>query len=289
MIRQLTEKLQFPTEACDYLDKCLDTILKTDGTMHYIGLAMDSFFCPGSDEYIEHLQKVSDISGVNRYSVDMVFVLLCARPLRYIYSKNGFGEELFYETMIDTKYKLAECKALHNVWGTFVITWYKGFFTLDRFKLGRLQYDKFSSPYGAYENYLEEKEMILSCHIPSSGSLDIEDVKDSLRQAYKFYKDIIKDGKLKVVCRSWLLHPELIEKLKPSSNIRKFYDLFKVLDSGDRKENADFWRIFNKEYREGIADEITPENSLQKTVLEHLQSGGTIGWGFGVIVVDENY
>jgi hypothetical protein len=142
MIRQLTEKLQFPLEASEHLDKCLDKILKTDGAMHFIGLAMDSFFCPENDEYIEHLQKVSDLSEIHRYSVDMVFILLCARPLCYIYRKKGLGEELFIETMMDAKYKLMECKAVHDIWGTFVITWYKGFFTLDRFKLGRLQYDK---------------------------------------------------------------------------------------------------------------------------------------------------
>ena len=288
MIRQLTEKLQFPKEASEYLDECLDKILKTDSAMHYMGLAMDSFFLPGSEEYTEHLQKVSDLSGVHRYSVDMGFILLCARPLRYIYQNKGLGEELFIDTMMDAKYKLMECKAVHNIWGTFVLTWFKGFFTLDRFKLGRLQYDKCKNHFGSHGDILSENDMVLSCHIPSAGPLDIEDVKNSLRMAYKFHKDIVKDGKLKVVCGSWLLHTELIKKLKPESNIRKFHDLFHILVDVDR-ENIDFWRIFNKEYKEGILDEIVPENSLQKTVLEHLKSGGTTGWGLGIIIVDENY
>ena len=166
MIKHLTEKLCFPTEASEYLDECLEKILKTDSAMHYMGLAMDSFFLPGSEEYTEHLQKVSDLSGVHRYSVDMVFILLCARPLRYIYQNKGLGEELFIDTMMDAKYKLMECKAVHDIWGTFVLTWFKGFFTLDRFKLGRLQYDKVANPHGFRENYLEEKEAFIASYAP---------------------------------------------------------------------------------------------------------------------------
>ncbi|MBQ8759140.1 MAG: hypothetical protein IJZ20_05550 [Clostridia bacterium] len=265
-------------------------MLKTDGAMSEMYKAMDHFFGLMNDaDFNLHLDTVSQASGIHRYTVDMIYVLLCAKPLRYIYNSKGYGEEMFLETMVDTRYKLIECKKLHGIWGTFVISWYRNFFTLDRFKLGRLQFDRCKNYLGAHEGYLEAGETIISCHIPSSGPLDTEEAKESLRQVYRLHKDMAKDGKLKVVCHSWLLFTDLVNKLPENSNIRKFHDLFQIVHTHENPSNGDFWRIFYKQDREGITDEIVPEGSLQKTVLEHMKAGGTIGGGLGIIYVDENY
>ena len=97
------------------------------------------------------------------------FILLCAKPLRYIYQNKGLGEELFIDTMMDAKYKLMECKAVHNIWGTFVLTWFKGFFTLDRFKLGRLQFN--------FEEFRENEHYAVDVGLKNGDKVKIVEIQ----------------------------------------------------------------------------------------------------------------
>jgi len=50
-------------------------------------------------------------------------------------------DELFWDTIADLKFKLIECHDVYGIWGTFVASWYPWFYTMHRFKLGRLQYE----------------------------------------------------------------------------------------------------------------------------------------------------
>ncbi|MBR3943058.1 MAG: hypothetical protein IKJ55_06840, partial [Clostridia bacterium] len=112
-----------------------------------------------------------------------------------------------------------------------------------------------------------------------------EDVKASLRQAKDFFKAEIPDGKFVLHCGSWLLYPPLIEKLKDSSNIKKFYKLFTISTVEDRETNPDFWRIFNMPYTPEALNEIVPKGHLQETVLAHIKNGGNLGVGRGCIIL----
>ena len=53
----------------------------------------------------------------------------------------AIDDTIFYNTMLDLRYKLEECKLVHNQIGTFVPKWYKGFFEMKIFALGRLQFE----------------------------------------------------------------------------------------------------------------------------------------------------
>ena len=286
MIKEIAEKLLFPKEAVAELCLCEE---KMSGCAKDIEDAISSIYEAGSMEYLDILQRISDSCGVDRLSCDMVVLLLAAIELQDKYRSAGYSEELYYETMADLRYKLYECKEVYGVWGTFVTFWFKGFYTLERFKLGRMQYEKIGYPFESVEGVIQKGDMILSCHIPSSGPMPVEEIKDSIRMAYEFYKDDCKDGKLIVACFSWLLYPPLFADYKESSNIKKFYNLFNIIHSMDNEKNSDFWRVFGVKYSPEALDSVVVDNSLKRRVYDHIKSGGNIGNGVGIIVVDENY
>ena len=287
MIEQIARKLDFPDEAIESLAECEKKI--EEKSAQKLSLAEKSIFTPNDNAYLDILAEIAEENGVNRYVCDMVFLLRCTEPLHEKYKEAGYGDELFYETVSDLKNKLYECKAVYGVWGTFVTFWYKEFLLMNIFALGRMQYERRTYPFEDREGVVKNGDLILSCHIPSSGPMNIEDIKDSLRRAYKFYEKDHKDGKLVVACFSWLLYPPLFEDYSESTNIKKFYNLFNIIDYKDNEKNGDFWRVFGVQYSPEAMDTVPVDNSLRRAVYEHIKSGGNMGYGVGIIVVDENY
>jgi hypothetical protein len=176
-----------------------------------------------------------------------------------------------------------ECKTVKGVWGTFVGWWYHEFFRLARFGLGRLQYEKV--PFRCEEYHgIKKGDIVFNCHIPSSGPLLREEVIDSLKKAHAFYRDELKDGIFILVCSSWLLYPPMYEVFPENGNLRKFYELFVVIEAKEVETELSLWRIFGVE-QTPIKD--LPENSsLQRRLKQHLLQGGTMGSGYGVLLFD---
>ena len=92
------------------------------------------------------LAEIAEKSGENRYACDMVFLLRSTAPLYDKYVERGYTDELFYHTMSDLRVKLFECKEVNGVWGMEPTSWFKKYYMLERFRLGRLQYDKKEFP-----------------------------------------------------------------------------------------------------------------------------------------------
>ena len=286
MIKEMSERLLFPKEAIDALLICEE---KMRANADDIDRATKSFYTKGDLEYLNILEKIATECSVNRYECDMVFLLMAAPSLLDKYREAGYSEELFDETMADLRYKMYECKTVYGVWGSFVTFWFKDFYLLNIFKLGRMEYERRTYPFEDVEGVVKNGQIILSCHIPSSGPMKVDDIKDSLRRAYRFYKDDIKDGKLTVACFSWLLYPPLFADYKEGSNIKDFYNLFNIIDYRDNEKNGDFWRVFGVKYSTEALDSVVVDNSLKRKVYDHLKSGGNMGYGIGIITVDENY
>ena len=122
--------------------------------------------------------------------------------------------------------------------------------------------------------------MVLSCHIPASGPLLLDEVEESFKLAYDFFKI---SGPMVVVCSSWLLYPPFYEEVfKKGSNLSKFYELFDVVDSNERAITADAWRVFGT--LETDLDKLPQETTLQRNLLAFLKAGNSMGGGYGVLV-----
>ena len=90
--------------------------------------------------FIENADKASELVGVHKYSAELLLYLCFSKRLREAYIENGIDTDIFYNSMLDLKWKLLECKVVKGIWGSFVAPWFKGFFNLTRFALGRLQH-----------------------------------------------------------------------------------------------------------------------------------------------------
>lgn len=280
------KKLNFPKEAIEVLEESRQALLADEAICSLLQKAQDSLFEPGCSEYLSILQTVAEKSGIARYTVDMVFLLLALKPLQQKYQEDGLPENLLWETMEDLTYKLYECRDVKGVWGTFVTSWFKGFYECTRFKLGRLEYEKVPYYQDGYKDLVKNGDIVLNCHIPSSGPLKEADVLESLRRAYEFYPEVRFDGKMVLICHSWLLYPPHYDVYPEGGNLRKFYDLFDVVSSEAKPENHNFWRVFNRDYDPAILDQVPADTRLRRNFLKFLKEGNPMGNGFGVIVYD---
>lgn len=283
MIAEICEKLGFPTEAVGALRESFGKIREQAAPL--LSQARELYFSQAPEGHTELLQRIAEETGIHRYTVDLVFLLYCIPRLMEAYRNAGLPEDLLWETMSDLRSKLWECKAVHGLWGNFVAYWYRGFFTLQRFRLGRLEFEIKPYPGEAFKGLVRQADPVINCHIPSGAPLTREAVVDSLKRAYHFYGDLHRDGKLVIICHSWLLYPPHYDVFPRGSNLRKFYNLFEVTHWEQDAENKDFWRIFDRFYDESWRDSPS-DTTLRRNFLRYFEQGGTMGNGHGVLLFD---
>ena len=285
-IVEVCHRLDFPKAAVDCFEKYY-TVMIQDNAERLQKAAME-WLSVESDwrSILKELVLIAQETGISLNGARMVFFLYCAIPLREKYAQQGLPEALYWDTLKDLSYKLAECYALYGEWGTFVPEWYRCFYTCERFALGRLQYEPITFPFEDYKGILKQGDKVYSCHIPSSGALREEDVLESLKRAYRFYETELKDGILPIVCHSWLLYQPLEEVFAESGNIMKFRKMFDVVANDADGKNGDFWRVFYKEYSMENLNEAVADTKLQKRLKPYLLEGKTMGCGWGVLLFD---
>ena len=233
-------------------------------------------------EVLDRAKEISDITQLHPYTVDILVFLCMSKHLRALYRKNQLPMQIYKDSMLDMKWKLRECKAVKGICGTFVAGWYPGFFKLDRFALGRLQFELRTARYDYRKNGItleKEKSPVINVHIPGTGTpID----KNSCDQAYAAAKAFFKarTGKdCPFVCNSWLLYPENKRILPPSTNTYRFLSEYDVIDWGEN-QGQDLWRLFDTD--ETDPDKLPANGSLRRCYIAHLKNGGSVGWGYGV-------
>lgn len=283
LMKYLCNKIGFPKEASDLVYAIYNGISTDEELYSKLKLATKAFLSKGYDsDYLTHLKTISENTGIHIYSVNLVFILNCAKHAKQKYNAKGIPEEIYFDTMADILYKLNECKKMYDVWGIATFTWYHGIMTLRTFKLGRLEFEIKPCPVDEYKEYVKRNETLYSCHIPSAGPLSYESVIDSFKRAYKFFNI---NNNLVIYCSSWLLYPKHYEVFPEGSNLRMFYDLYDIISEENDESNSNLWRVFYKDAKTPIED-LPGETSLQRNFIKYLSKGNTIGVGTGIIVFD---
>jgi hypothetical protein len=238
-----------------------------------------------TEQLTERVEAAAEKLGIHMYTFCFYFLFKAAKRLHGCYIEKGIGEDVFFNTMNDLKYKLAECHAVHGIWGTFVFGWFREFYLMTRFALGRLQYDIYNYFWEPYEKHgisVQKGDVVYNCHIPSAGPLTKELCQDSYQKAYDFF------GRhpLVIICDSWILYPPQRDFLPPGSRILDFMDDFDIINSHDHAEGfPDAWRVFGKDHV--LPPEQWPvETGLQRAYAERIKQGKPVGTGQGVIVFD---
>ena len=282
--------LEFPEEAKSLFLGIDQRFSENPGYVAALKECERALFTPGSDfsQIQREWNPISESLACSALSVETYFFLRCLEELYVRYENAGISEKIFWDTAADLRFKLSECHAVHGIWGTFVGSWNPPFYRMERFALGRFQYERTPFPSDGYEKkgaIIEKGEPVLNFHIPSSGRMPKEVRLDSYREAYRFYGTSRKDGLLVLICDSWLLYPNHRSILPESSNILSFMDDFEIISSREADNFPDQWRVFGN--TEGLSPSDLPEKtSLQRAFKSYLLSGGKMGSGFGVILFD---
>lgn len=274
MINTFCEKYGYPDEAKEQFLSVYEKVLADSAAREKIYSVMDEFFMGNDESYRPKLDTLAQRLGVREMTLYMVFFIMCEKSIEYIYNMKGYSS-LYFNTMRDTYYKCEECFKMYGFWGTRALGWFRNYAKCSLFGIGRLQYQPYVAPWDR-EGYAKKGDEVYAVHIPSGAPLKTEDVLSSLDEAHAFFGG----GEMTFSCHSWLLYPPQYEMYSDGSNIKKFYELFDVVESNDT--NEDLWRVFMTPDCSDIS-KLTATSSLSEKILARLKEGKTMGQGLGFI------
>ena len=243
------------------------------------------------DEALKKLNKLAVLYHIKNYSLHMVLLISLTEDVLARYREQGISEEIFWESVNDLKYKFKECVECKECYGTFVAGWNSGFICLNRFALGRFQFehnewnhDDFTTSAGVT---IKKGDKTVGFHIPSSGVPLTDEVRlDAYKKAYEFFKDEIReDGNIIFECGSWLIYEDYKTFLPENSNTVKFINDFEIVSSEPRDKFNDAWRIFAK-WGYKNPKKWPEDTSMRRAFKKFVLDGNKTGHGHGIIVFD---
>lgn len=285
-IKDFMTKLDFPLDAQNELLCTFDKMQPIEDLSYIINDYDNVSF--DFKNAIEQIKQIAEKNDINVYTANMIFLLAMLPKLQKKYNEKGIDDKIFYNTMLDFKYKLEECKLIHNCYGTFVPIWYKGFFDMRIFSLGRLQFEINNTWFDCYIDgvHIPKGTKVLSVHIPRTGTpLKHEFAIDAYNNAIKFFENEFTD-KIIFICNSWLLYPWNRTIYKDGSNLAQFYDDFTIVSSGEYPNYSECWRLFDCMY-DGNPDNLPANTSLRRAFIDRIKEQKPIGHGTGVIIFDK--
>ena len=234
------------------------------------------------EEILKRAKDISGAAGIHPYTADLLMFICLTKHLKRIYSEKGLDSAIYKNSVLDLKWKLEECKTLRGICGSFVAFWFPRFFNLKTFALGRLQFEITNIKYDYEKNGVKltkGESKVINVHIPRTGtSMDKESCDKSYAQAKEFFKNEIGEV-CAFVCHSWLLYPENLNILPSHTNTYRFMSEYDIIDWG-YNEGQDLWRLFDT--HEMNPERLPTNGSLRRAYVEHLKSGGRVGWGYGI-------
>ena len=293
-ISKVMDRTGFPQEAKDCFNRVFDRIRsEADLRKEYYELLNEYLYKDQELPIAKSLEKVTLLAaeyGENEFTMHMAFILSCTPRLYQLYEEEGIDEEIYWDSMVDLRCKVVECMECKGVPGTFVGSWFNGWFRMGRFALGRFQYEPLCFNYSKPVE-LPNGEILLpgtpigNMHIPSSGVPLTDEVRnDSYRKAYDFLSKRFKTSKVFLRCDSWLLFSRHPEFLPENSNILKFFNDFHLIVKAERDQFGDDWRLFGR-YAEGDIKDLPEDNSLRRAYKKWLLDGNKTGTSMGCMLL----
>lgn len=279
------ENFNYDKSDAEELLSVYDSIMSNQETATMWQSAIDLYLKDINCDY----KKISQISYaiaerlyIQEFTLEyLVYVCLTKRTCE-IYKELGIDMKIFYDSMLDMRYKLEECKLVRGIVGSFVSSWFAGFLKLSRFGLGRLQFEivEFPEHYEKDGKTLNPGDKVINIHIPRSlVPLDKKLCDESFNMAKNFFADQIGDT-CAFVCDSWMLYPENADILPKNTNTYHFFSRFDIISSAIDKARVNLWRLFDTDEKD--INKLPYDTSLRRAYIDHMKKGGKVGTGFGV-------
>ncbi len=275
----------YEVEDAAYLLEIYDKIVADSETKALWQQALSLYDADCNCDYEAIIKAANDVAEklyLYEYVTELLIFICMTKRAKEWYRSKGVSDAIFYDTMLDLRYKLEECKLVYGIIGTFVSRWFIGFFQVARFTLGRLQFEvvNFKGNYEKDGKTLTPESKVINVHIPRTQTPLSE---ESCREAYALAKEFFADqvgADCAFVCRSWMLYPENKNILPRHTNTYRFFSEYDIVSSGIFKDNEDLWRLFDTKERH--IDRLPADSSMRRAYVEHLKQGGKTGWGYGV-------
>ena len=284
-LEQFFHDFEYEDRDAAYLLFAYDRIVARDDTAavwnEALGLYEKNVNCDYS-LIISLAQDVAQRLGMHNYTAELLVFICMSRQLKELYIERGIDLSVFHNSMLDLRYKLQECKAVKGIVGSFVAWWFDRFFKLERFALGRLQFevDKFGHHYETDGNILTPDSYAINVHIPRTLThLTVQSCDEAFAMAKQFFADKVGDP-TPFICHSWMLYPANGVILPEDNNVYRFMSRFDIFDWADDPNTEDLWRLFDTDEKD--PDRLTADTRMKRAYIGRLKRGEPLGWGHGV-------
>lgn len=288
-LTQFFEKFDYAPEDRDFFLRAYDGIAENGRLNDRFEKILRAYVSDGKmsfEEPIADMAVISEEAGIHVYTGNfLMFVCLSETLLRY-YRETGVEERIWHTSLCDLKWKLAECKSVYGIPGTFVPGWYGKFFRMERFGFLKQQFEiaRFGYHYEKDGVILTPESRVLKTHIPRTGTrLDRESVTGAYEAGGAFFRDKFGVSPAVFVCDSWLLYPWNKEVLSPESNLYAFISDYDILKVHEFEDYSEVWRLFDVRY-DGDVNRLPQDTSLRRAYADRIRRGEKIGAAYGVRV-----
>ena len=128
------DRLEFPEEAKKAIANAEEKIIANEKANKIYESMYRAYWLKKKNfhTFSDKVKALAEEIGEHVYTVNLVLLLNCTKPLLAKYKAEGISEDIYWNTVVDLRCKMLECKENYDVWGTFVEGWFMGFYTLDR-------------------------------------------------------------------------------------------------------------------------------------------------------------
>ena len=110
--KEVEKRLGLPQEAIEVFEKTVEKIEKSKSFSAKFDAILKEYMYPEAHDFGECFDKVKYLSiifRVKEYTLDFVFLIIASEIMHERYKEAGLSEELFWDTLMDLRYKFDEC------------------------------------------------------------------------------------------------------------------------------------------------------------------------------------
>ncbi len=202
------------------------------------------------------------------------YVFIAAVPhVLAVHGARGIDPDITWATLSDIGLQIANYEVRLGSPGFDGAVWVWPHFRGEVFRLGRLQYDLTHIAFD--DDGVRRGEEAVAVHIPALGPLTADGADASFEHARTFFPEHFPERSHRVVtCHSWLMDPQLAERLPATSNIVRFQQRFRIAPGQMKDANIDVVRYVFGDLPATV-DDLPQESTVQRAVVGHIKDGGT--------------
>lgn len=279
-VLDLADELGLPQEVC--------TNLREDVSEEFLNrykqkcqAMTDPAAAPHVWQGIEQTIREDDPNGMRALALDLYAAVFTRKKFQRL----GIGDAVFVETMRCFSRYLDESKTDLGTYAFNRGNWVWRALSLRLLRIGTLEFEYCTAPQDFWGiSGIDSNSPVLMVHIPSDARLQRAILDDTYRSALLFYKRWERElcplgAPKKVLCRTWLLSEAFSVLLPEESGIRRFAGDFEIC--GQQPDDESFYRWLFRGHKP--PETLPAGSSLQRAVIRHLDHGGKIGIGCGIL------